>query len=80
VTRLVREGGKPLIQVARGLGISRSALYKWLREQDADQAKPVVQDTKEVQALKKKLRRTEEELEILKKAVAFFAQQGGKER
>ena len=33
---LARQGDKPLVQLAKDLGVSRSCLQNWLRQADAD--------------------------------------------
>ena len=66
---------KPAGEIIREYGISRSVLYKWVKEyspiktEDGD-----VTTNKEIQKLKKELSKTKEELEILKKAIAIFTQ------
>lgn len=77
--KLSYQTDKPLDNLARDLGISRSSLNRWRREfgQDPDQAFPGQGRQKErdaeVAQLKKELREAQLENEILKKAVAIFA-------
>lgn len=75
---LVREGGKSVRQIAADLGIAESALHRWKRQDDVDQnAKPGVStsDNAELVALRRELRITKMENEILKRAAAYFAQE-----
>ena len=72
--RLVAEG-KSVTEVARDLGIARSLLQRW-RDQSSSaprQAKSPQANSEEVRALNKKLRDVIEERDILKKALAYFA-------
>ena len=78
--RLVTEEGKNATEVAAHLGIARSLLQRW-REQLA--AKPaaevfpghgrMVGDAAKIRELEKKLRDVTMERDILKKALAYFA-------
>ena len=75
---LVAREGKTLSEVARNLGIARSLLQRWIeqhRDQDRNgnprKAKAV--ETEELHQLRKQLRDVTEERDILKKALAYFA-------
>jgi len=76
--RLV-QGGKSLTEVAQNLGVARSLLQYWRKqlEQKDEQAFPgkgkASGEAAEIAALKKRLRDAEEERDILKKALAYFA-------
>lgn len=79
--RLVETSGKPKTQVARDLGISESALYRWLKEYGTDQVPPATttgQSVKDLEAELKRLRRENEvlreERDILKKAISIYSQ------
>lgn len=77
VALVVREK-KTVSEVARNLGIARSLLQRWI-EQHADQdsagnpRKTGAGESEETKALRKKLRDVTEERDILKKALAYFA-------
>jgi transposase len=82
--RLVETSGKPKTQIARDLGSSGSALYRWLR--DYGQAQELTttnngQGIKELEAENKRLRRENEvprqERDILKKAISICSQERG---
>jgi transposase-like protein len=74
-----------LSQVARELGISNSALYRWVAEDDfakeqAEKAAGVVpvldaDEQAELVRLRREVRRLETENEILKRAAAYFAKE-----
>ena len=76
VKRLL-EGGKGLSEVATELGLSPGQLSGWRNEQlVAGSAEALAQrkaEQAELQRLKRENKRLEEEVEILKKAAAFFA-------
>ncbi|MFE4952518.1 transposase, partial [Leifsonia sp. NPDC056665] len=82
---LVRISDRPLSQVARELGISNSALYRWVAEDDfakaeAEKAAGVVpvldaDEQAELVRLRREVRRLETENEILKRAAAYFAKE-----
>ena len=77
VALVVREG-KTVSEVARNLGIARSLLQRWI-EQNADQdrdgnpRKTRGAEGEETKRLRKQLRDVTEERDILKKALAYFA-------
>ncbi len=75
--RLV-EQGKTITEVARDLGIARSLLQYWKRQHSRPPtASPATGDSpgdaERVRQLEKELRDTREERDILKKALAYFA-------
>ena len=76
--RLV-EKGKSVTEVARDLGIARSLLQYWKRQLDAEGNGPQAPATAgaseadQLRKLKKELRDVREERDILKKALAYFA-------
>jgi len=68
--------GQPTAEVARNLGIPEGLLYSW---QAAEKKKrPAARDENsllaEVQRLRRELRQTQTERDILKKAVGIFSQ------
>lgn len=77
--QMIQEEGKAVAQVARELGISDNTLYRWMAEykQDGAQAFPgsgqLKTDDKAVRDLQKRIRDLEEENDILKKAMHYFA-------
>lgn len=78
--KLSYNSDKPVEQIAKDLGVSQSSLNRWRSEYraDPDQAFPgngqLKERDEEVARLKKELRQTQLENEILKKAVAIFTQ------
>jgi transposase len=73
--RLHREGGKSFRQIAAQLGVSAPTVIDWVRKDEADQEAALGDDKAEIRRLQKELRRTQQERDILKKAVAFFARE-----
>jgi transposase len=77
--QMIEEEGKAVAQVARELGISDNTLYRWIAEykQDGKQAFPgsgqLKPDDKAMRDLQKRIRDLEEENDILKKAMHYFA-------
>ena len=75
---LVREDGRPVIQVARELGIAESGLRRWLNQDDIDSGvrEGLSRDErKELAELRREVRVLKMEREILSRAAAFFAQE-----
>lgn len=79
--KLLEAGDKPGAQVARELGIRRNMLYKWQEQLSSkgDRAfqgagRKVEKDDKFAQLERENLK-LKEEVEILKKAAAYFARE-----
>jgi transposase len=75
--RLVKQG-KSVTEVARDLGIARSLLQYWMREQRGEREgtasrENLRSDAERIRQLEKDLRDAREERDILKKALAYFA-------
>ncbi len=72
-------GGRSISDVAQSLGVARSLLQRWREQLDrgAEEAFPgrgkQSGDAEEIRKLKQKLRDVTEERDILKKALAYFA-------
>jgi transposase len=81
--RLVRESGKPVMQIAREVGIPADLLHSWKRkaekvaeEKDALPGHGVrTGEAAENERLRRELERVTQERDFLKKAAAYFAQQ-----
>ena len=79
--RLLERGGKKVAVLARELGVARNKLYLWkeqlaLHGEKAFTIKPGPSgQTAENARLKRELASAKEEIEILKKAQAFFAKE-----
>lgn len=75
---LAREGGKPVAQIARDLGVSESGLRRWMAQADVDDGKREGLSSGEKQELvrlRREIRVLHVENEILKRAAAYFAKE-----
>jgi transposase len=76
---LARAGSKPIAELAKELGISESCLRNWLAQAEADdkgsQTQLASAEKKELTELRRDKRRLELEVEILKRAAAYFARE-----
>jgi transposase len=77
---IVKQSGHPISQVAKEMGLSESALRKWLKQaQLAEQGSPQVQlssvERQELVSLRRELKRVQMERDFLKKAATFFAKE-----
>ena len=76
---LARERAKPIAEIAKDLRISESCLRNWLAQADVDENGSATQLTskekKELAELRRDKRRLEMEVEILKRAAAYFARE-----
>jgi transposase len=76
VVAVARKGEAPISQIAKDFGISESCLHRWLNLADIeDGTRPgvTVSESAEVRELKKRNRVLEQEVEILRRAAAYFA-------
>ena len=75
---LVRLNEKPLVQIAKDLGVSDMTLRNWVKQADVDAGKRAgltSDEREELRALRRENRTLRMEREILKKAAAFFAKE-----
>ncbi|MGH3868653.1 MAG: transposase [Pseudonocardiaceae bacterium] len=76
---LARQGSTPIAELAKDLGISASCLRNWLAQADADdrgsETRLTSAEKKELTGLRRDKRRLELEVEILKRAAAYFARE-----
>ena len=78
--RLIIEEGRKISEVERNLDISRGTLARWVRETKADPAEVfpgkgrLKAKDEEIRRLSLELKRTQEERDIIKKALAYFAE------
>ncbi len=77
--RLAQTSGKPIVQVARELGISDTSIHQWRREL-AEHGKDAFPGSghqtaleEENRRLKRELERVQQEREILKKVLSIFS-------
>lgn len=70
--------GEPVAAVARNLGISESCLRRWMDQDDVDSGRKEglsSAEKRELVELRRKNRVLEMEIEILKRASAYFARE-----
>ena len=76
---LARVRTKPMAEVAKGLRVSESCLRNWVAQADADergsQTRLTSAEKEELAQLRRDKRRLELEVEILKRAAAYFARE-----
>ncbi len=78
--KLLRAGERTVPQLAKELGVSEGSLRNWSIQLDVDEGKAEGLTSPEREELKRLRRENKvlaEEREILKKAAAFFAKEGG---
>jgi transposase len=78
--RLVIEGGRSIVDVARDLDLTESALRQWVHQAQVDrgEGKPgelTSAEREELQRLRREVKELRLDREILKKAAAFFAKE-----
>ena len=73
--KMVTEGGHKAAEVARSLGIHSNQLYSWKQKfsNSGEKAFPGKGHLTELAALRRELRETQMERDILKKAVGIFS-------
>jgi len=77
--RLVRDQHIPAIQVCKDFNISRSTLHRWLLQYDAERSgatgtgTPITAEQRRIRELERENRQLRQDVDILKKASAFFA-------
>jgi transposase len=78
--RLLRSSGRSVPQLAEELGVSPQSLRNWRAQLDVDEGRaPGLSgdEREELRRLRREVKTLTEEREILKKAAAFFAKEGG---
>lgn len=78
---LSEEPGRTVSEVAENLGVNKDLIYRWRRQmrENGELAFPghgkmaLTEDQKRIRELEKKLKDTEMERDILKKAMAIFS-------
>lgn len=75
---LARERAKPVAKIAEDLGIAESCLRNWMKQDEIDhgqRAGLATDERAELVRLRRELRVAKMEVEILKRAAAYFAKE-----
>ena len=81
VARMVREQGVSVSQVCREMKLGETAVRRWLAQADAEQlglpgiGKPLSPEQQRIRQLEAENKQLRGDVEILKKASAFFARE-----
>ncbi len=80
VVTLIRTGGKSVGAVCRDLGLTETAVRRWVSQAETDSGGGpagalTTVEREELSALRRRVKTLEMEREILKKATAFFAKE-----
>jgi transposase len=80
VVNLVRKGDKGVPQLARDLGISETALRRWVKVAEVDSGNSptgalTTEERAELARVRRELAQVKMERDFLKKAAAFFAKE-----
>ena len=76
VVAVARQGEVSLKQVAADFGVSQASVTNWMRQADIDEGRVdgvTSEAAEELRASKKRVRALEQEVEILRRATAYFA-------
>ncbi len=80
VVGLIRHSGKTVRAVCRDLGLTETAVRRWVQQAEVDSGRGpagalTTEERAELAELRKRVKTLEMEREILKKATAFFAKE-----
>jgi transposase len=67
------ENGRSVSSIAKSLGIKPGLLYSWRSKAKEEKPESEKEKDAELKALRKQLKQTEEERDILKKALSIFS-------
>ena len=76
VVAVARKGEAPISQIAKDFGVSESCLHRWLNLADIEdgvRSGVTTSESAELRELKKRNGVLEQEVEILRRAAAYFA-------
>jgi transposase len=76
VVRVARQHRAPMAQIAKDFGISNATLFEWMKKADVEDGVRdgmTEADANEMRELKRRNRILEQEVEVLRRATAYFA-------
>lgn len=81
VVKMIREQGLSVPQVCKDMNLGETSVRNWLKQYEAELAgqpglgKPLTVEQQRIRQLEEENRRLRQDVEILKKASAFFARE-----
>ena len=81
VVKMIKEQGLSVSQVCKDMGLGETNVRKWLKQYDAELVgqpglgKPLTPEQQRIRQLEEENRRLRHDVDILKKASAFFARE-----
>ena len=81
VVRMIKDQGQGITEVCRSMDLGETAVRRWLKQYEAEQlggagiGKPLTAEQQRIRQLEEDNRRLRQDVEILKKASAFFARE-----
>lgn len=81
VVKMIREQGLSIGQVCKDMGLGDTSVRGWLKQYDAELmgqpglGKPLTAEQQRIRQLEEENRRLRQDVDILKKASAFFARE-----
>jgi len=78
--RVARQGGKPVAEAAKDMGVSETALRRWMEQAEIDEGNGpggalTTTERQELTRLRRENRQLTMERDFLKKAASFFARE-----
>lgn len=81
VVRMIKEQGLSVQNISESMSIGQTAIRRWLAQYDAEQSgqsgigKPLTTEQQRIRQLEQENRQLRQDVDILKKASAFFARE-----
>jgi transposase len=81
VVRMIKEQGLSISHVGQTMGLGETAIRRWITQFEAEQAgqpgigKPLTPEQQRIRQLEQENRQLRSDVEVLKKASAFFARE-----
>ena len=72
---LINENGYSISLASEELGVSSSTIYPWSKKYKKSSSKASQVASEELRELRKRIKQQEKEIQILKKAAAYFAKE-----